>query len=263
MWLSPRNHGSVAADSLTWIGHATALVDMADTRLLTDPLLRSRLGHLRRHGPAPAPHALRDLDAILISHLHLDHLDLPSLRMLDADVPLLVPVGAGGYLRRMGFPHARELAIGERAAVGAVEVLAVPADHDGRRHPLRGTVAEAVGFVIDGPQRVYFAGDTDIFDAMVDLAGTLDVALIPVWGWGPSLGEGHLDPARAAQATATLAPRIAVPIHWGTFYPRLLHRLRPAPLRDPPHAYAAQVGELAPSVDVRVLAPGGSIALSS
>jgi L-ascorbate metabolism protein UlaG (beta-lactamase superfamily) len=251
---------------LTWIGHATVLVEVGGVRVLTDPLLRSRLGHLRRHGPAPGAGTLRDLDAVLISHLHLDHLDLPSLRRLDPGVPLFVPRGAGDYLRRMGFPRARELAVGERARIAAadgagVDVLAVSAVHDGRRQPLRRLAAETIGFVIEGPRHVYFPGDTDLSDDMADLAGTLDVALLPVWGWGPSLGEGHLDPERAAQAAAVLAPRLAVPIHWGTFYPRGLARLKPAPLRDPPHQFAARVAALAPEVEVRVLAPGKSVEL--
>jgi L-ascorbate metabolism protein UlaG (beta-lactamase superfamily) len=254
----------VADDSLTWIGHATVLIEVGDARILTDPLLRSRLGHLRRHGRAPEAAALRNLDAVLVSHLHLDHLDLPSLRRLDHGVPLLVPRGAGDLLRRSGFPHAQEVAVGDRVTIGGVEVVAVHAEHDGGRHPLNKTEADTLGFVIESPtRRVYFAGDTDLFDDMAALAGTLDAALIPVWGWGPSLGEGHLDPGRAAQAAAMLAPRLAVPIHWGTFYPRALHRLRPAPLRDPPHAFAAQVAELAAGVEVRVLAPGGSVALPS
>jgi L-ascorbate metabolism protein UlaG (beta-lactamase superfamily) len=265
------DHGQI-----TWVGHATALLELGGARVLTDPLLRSRLGHLRRHGAPPAAATMRDLDAVLISHLHLDHLDLRSLRLLDAGVPLFVPSGAGDYLRRMGFPHAREVAVGERVSVGkrdlaggerasageGVRVVAVPAVHDGRRHPLRGARAEAMGFVVEaGARRIYFAGDTDIFDDMASLSGTLDVALIPVWGWGPTLGEGHLDPERAARATAILAPRLAVPIHWGTFYPRGLARWKPGPLRDPPHAYAAQVATLAPDVEVRVLAPGGNVAL--
>jgi L-ascorbate metabolism protein UlaG (beta-lactamase superfamily) len=267
---------------LTWIGHATVLVELGGVRVLTDPVLRSWLGHLRRHGPAPAPASMRDLDAVLISHLHLDHLDIPSLRQLDPSVTLLVPRGAGAYLRRMGFAHARELAVGERttlapsngggttaagadggSAHGAVTVRAVPAVHDGRRQPLRRTAAETIGFVLEGPRTVYFAGDTDIFDGMADLADALDVALIPVWGWGPTLGEGHLDPERAARAAALLAPRVAVPIHWGTFYPRFLSRVASAPLRDPPHAFAAQVAELAPDVEVRVLSPGGSTSLAA
>jgi L-ascorbate metabolism protein UlaG (beta-lactamase superfamily) len=242
---------------VTWIGHATALIELGGTRLLTDPLLRGRLGHLRRHGPPPAAAAIERLDGILISHLHLDHLDLPSLRRLSRDTRLLVPRGAGAFLRRHGFPHAEELAAGEAAEVAGLPVAAVRAVHDGRRRPY-GAEADAIGFVAGG--RVYFAGDTDLFDAMAELAG-IDVALLPVWGWGPSLGEGHLDPEGAARAAALVRPRLAIPIHWGTFYPRLLARFRPDRLTDPPHEFAAAVALLAPEVDVRVLEPGESAAL--
>ena len=86
-------------------------------------------------------------------------------------------------------------------------------------------------------RRVYFAGDTDIFDGMADLA-PVDVALLPIWGWGPTMGPGHMDPARAAQAAALLQARLAIPIHWGTYYPIHLglqgppgFSRRPGPLR--------------------------------
>jgi L-ascorbate metabolism protein UlaG (beta-lactamase superfamily) len=242
---------------VTWIGHATVLIELGGVRLLTDPLLRGWLAHLRRHGPAPAPGIADDLDAVLISHLHLDHLDLPSLRRLAPGTRLLVPRGAGGFLRRRGFPHAEELAAGDEVDVGGVAVTAVPALHERRRLPF-GAEADTLGFVAGG--RVYFAGDTDIFDAMRDLAG-LDLALLPVWGWGPSLGEGHLDPEAAAGAAALLRPRLAVPIHWGTFYPRLLARYKPDRLTAPPHEFAAAVERLAPDVAVRVLEPGGRLEL--
>ena len=85
----------------------------------------------------------------------------------------------------------------------------------------------------------------------------LDVALLPVWGWGPSLGAGHMDPRRAAEAAALLRPRLAMPIHWGTLYPLALHRVRPVPLTDPPHLFARFAASLAPDVDVRIVAPGG------
>jgi L-ascorbate metabolism protein UlaG (beta-lactamase superfamily) len=242
---------------VTWIGHATVLIELGGARLLTDPLLRGRLGHLRRHGPPPAAAALERLDAILISHLHLDHLDLPSLRRLPRTTRLLVPRGAGGFLRRHGFPHAEELAAGDRVEVAGLDVTAVPAVHDRRRWP-RGAAADTIGFVAG--RRVYFAGDTDLFDAMAELAG-IDVALLPVWGWGPSLGEGHLDPEGAARAAALVAPRMAIPIHWGTFYPRLLARYKPHRLTAPPHEFAAAVARLAPAVEVRVLEPGQTIQL--
>jgi len=239
---------------LVWVGHATALIEVGGARLLTDPLLRSRLAHLRRHGPPPAPEAMRDLDAVLISHLHHDHLDLPSLRLLPRGTPLVVPRGAAAMLHRRGFANVRELAAGESTEVAGVEVLAVDAVHD--RHRLRiGLHADTLGYVVGGT--VYFAGDTDLFDGMADLAG-IEVALIPVWGWGPSLGHGHLDPEAAARAAALLRPRIAVPIHWGTFFPHLMHLWKSDRLTDPPHEFAAAVARLAPEVDVRVLPPGGS-----
>jgi L-ascorbate metabolism protein UlaG (beta-lactamase superfamily) len=242
---------------VTWIGHATVLIELGGVRVLTDPLLRGRLGHLRRHGAAPAPGVTDDVAAVLISHLHLDHLDLPSLRRLAPGARLLVPRGAGGFLRRRGFPDVEELAAGDEADVAGVGVTAVPALHDRRRRPF-GAEADTLGFVVGG--RVYFAGDTDLFDDMRALAG-LDLALLPVWGWGPSLGEGHLDPEAAARAAALLRPRLAVPIHWGTFYPRLLARFRSDRLTDPPHEFAAAVERLAPDVTVHVLQPGESLPL--
>jgi L-ascorbate metabolism protein UlaG (beta-lactamase superfamily) len=248
------------AERLTWIGHSTVLLEIGGARLLTDPLLRDRVGHLRRHSASPAPGSADAIDAVLVSHLHLDHLDAASLRRLPRDVAVLAPAGAGALLRRLGFARTTEMRAGERADVAGVTVLAVPAVHDGRRHPLA-PQADAIGFVVASEHRVYFAGDTDVFDAMGEMAGTLDAALLPVWGWGPSLGPGHMDPEAAARAAAILRPRVAVPIHWGTFFPAGLARLRGSALVDPPHEFARHARELAPEVDVRVLAPGQTLAL--
>src|SRR5690606_28842944 len=125
----------------------------------------------------------------------------------------------------LGFRDVREVAAGEQTEVAGVPIAATPAVHDGRRHPLAAP-GEAVGYVVGPPgRRVYFAGDTDIFDGMADLADGLDLALVPVWGWGPSLGPGHLDPDAAAAALRLLRPRLAVPIHWGTLFPFALDRL--------------------------------------
>jgi L-ascorbate metabolism protein UlaG (beta-lactamase superfamily) len=240
---------------ITWLGHATVLVELGGVRLLTDPVLRSRVLHLRRQGPAPGIRS--GVDAALVSHLHYDHLDLPSLRMLEPKPRLVCPAGAGGFLGRAGFPGAEELSPGESLEVEGVLVEATPAEHDGRRRP-RGPVARPVGFMLRGDRSIYFAGDTDLFDGMAEL-GPADLALLPVAGWSPKLGPGHLDPQDAARAAALVRARVAVPIHWGTLHP--FTRARGAWFTDPPIEFAAQVAELAPGVEVRTLAPGESLEL--
>ena len=216
--------------------------------------------HLRRRSAPPADEVIEAPTAVLLSHFHHDHLDLPSLRRLGRGTRVLVPRGAGAFMRRHGFTAVAELGVGETETVGGVEVTAVEAEHSGSRGPL-GPTAEAIGFVVRGSSSVYFAGDTDAFPAMSALAGTLDVALLPVWGWGPTLGPGHLDPEGAARVAAVLKPRIAIPIHWGTFFP--IGR-RPADLLTrPPRDFAARVASLAPGVEVQVLDPGESLEIGA
>jgi L-ascorbate metabolism protein UlaG (beta-lactamase superfamily) len=248
------------AERITWVGHATVALEIGGARLLTDPVLRSRVAHLRRHAPPPDPHVLAGLDAVLVSHMHLDHLDVPSLRMLGRDVRVIVPRGAGAVLERAGFARVTELGVGEETSVADATVTAVEAEHDGRRHPL-GPAAETLGFEIAGEHRVYFAGDTDIFPGMEALAGRHDLALLPIWGWGPTLGPGHMDPEAAARAAALLRPRVVVPIHWGTLFPAGLRRFRGAVLVAPPLAFERLVEQSAIDVEVRTLAPGESLDL--
>jgi len=243
-------------DRVTWLGHATVLIELGPVRVLTDPLLRGRVAHLRRHAPPVDPP--RELDAVLLSHLHRDHTDGPSLRRLP-DVPVVVPAGAARTVRRLGPTTVVELRAGDVHAIGDVTITAVPAEHDGRRSPLH-TPVEALGFVLErGGRRIYFAGDTDLFDGMAELR-PLDVALLPVWGWGTSLGAGHMDPEVAARAAALLAPRVAVPIHWATYLP-LVHGSDHALLREPGPAFARHMRELAPEVRVVLLEPGESLDL--
>ena len=195
----------MAADErLTWLGHATVALEIGGARLLTDPLLRDRIAHLRRHGPSPDPAATADLDAVLVSHLHRDHLDVPSLRRLDRTVAVYVPRGAGAFLERLGFTRVRELAVGEEAAVGGARVRAVTAIHDGRRSPGRGgAVAEAIGFEVRGASTVYFAGDTDVYDGMAALAAASTSRCCRCGGGG----------RRSVPATWTPRPRRTRP-HW-------------------------------------------------
>jgi L-ascorbate metabolism protein UlaG (beta-lactamase superfamily) len=242
--------------SLDFIGHSAVVIDLDGVRLLTDPVTRARVGPLRRVEPVPARDRLRGVDAVLISHLHWDHLDVPSLRDLGRDTPMFVPAGAGPWMGSAGFTDVREIAVSESVDVGGVVVRAVPAVHSGYRPPL-GPTAPPLGFVVRGSQSVYFAGDTDLFDGMGQLGEPIDMALIPVWGWGPTLGRGlHLDPLRAAQSLRLIRPRAAVPIHWGTYWPHALGRVFPERLVEPPAAFVEYAAELAPDVQTAPTAVG-------
>jgi len=242
------------ADRIVFLGHATVLIELDGVRLLTDPLLRDRVAHLRRQLPPVQRDLFADPDVVLISHLHHDHLDLASLRLLGGEVPLIVPAGAGEWLRRRGFAMVTELGVGDVAKVGTLTVTAVPAHHDGRR--LAGPHAAPLGYLASGGHAVYFAGDTELFAEMTNLSrAPLDVALLPVAGWGPTLGPGHMDSLDAARAVQLIQPRIAIPVHWGTLLPVGLGRHR-ARLADPPRLFAEHVASLVPSVEVRILSPG-------
>jgi L-ascorbate metabolism protein UlaG (beta-lactamase superfamily) len=231
------------AGRVTWLGHASVLIEARGARLLTDPVLRARVMHLRRH--APPVDLPERVDAVLISHLHHDHADMPTLRRLPAGTRVIAPRGAGRVLQGLSVD---EVEVGDEIAVGEARVRVVYAAHPVKRMPW-GAETPAVGFEVGG---IYFAGDTELFDAMTDLA-PLDAALLPVWGWGPSLGPGHLDPLEAATALPMLRPRIAVPVHWGTFLPYGLERRHGHLLRQPVEQFVRHAERLAP--EVRVVVP--------
>jgi L-ascorbate metabolism protein UlaG (beta-lactamase superfamily) len=165
---------------------------------------------------------------------------------------VLAPEGAARTLRGSG-RAVHVLAPGDEHEVAGVRVRAVHAEHDGRRMPWD-DASSAVGFVAGG---VYFAGDTEPYPDMAELAGTLDAALLPVSGWGPKIGPGHMDAREAAEALALVRPALAVPIHWGT-YRRIGHH----PRGDPAREFVAHAARLAPEVRIAVLQPGGSVEIT-
>lgn len=238
--------------TLTWLGHATVLLELDGVRLLTDPVLPDRIGPLLRVAPSVERNVLGRIDGVLLSHLHADHTDLRSLRAVAAKGPVLAPYRAATWLGRKGLGDVRDLRAGDDHRIGDVSVTAVPAAHDRRRRPL-GPAADPVGYVVRGSRSAYFAGDTDLHHTMADLRGSIDVALLPVWGWGRSVGPGHLDPGSAAKAAALIAPAVAIPIHWGTFALPLIGQ---GDLERPAREFAALTSRYAPDVEVRVLAPG-------
>ncbi|MCU7702160.1 MBL fold metallo-hydrolase [Streptomyces albidoflavus] len=247
---------------ITWWGHATCTVEDSGVRLLTDPVFARRLAHLRRRRGAPPPARAAVADAVLVSHLHADHLHLPSLARLAAGTKLLVPRGAVravSGLRRLARLDVVEVGPGDTEKVGPVTVRVVPALHDGRRMPVGPRRSPALGFVVDGRARTYFAGDTGLFDTMAEEAGPVDVALLPVGGWGPGLGHHHLDATRAAEALRRLAPASAVPVHYGTYWPIGLDAVRPHEFHSPGDEFVRKAAVSAPGVRVHLLDHGESV----
>lgn len=244
---------------VTFLGHATVLIEMDGVQVLTDPILRSRVGPLVRLAGAADRQHWSDADVVLISHSHWDHLDYGSLKLLGLDRPIVVPRGQGEEMRRHGFRAVTEVKPGDDHEVGGLRIEVVHAEHRGFGPPVGGTEL-ALGYVVHGSQSHYFAGDTAYFAGMAELDVGLDLALLPVWGWGPTAKPSeHLDPMGAARATAVIKPRFAVPIHWGTLHPMGLSWMRPATRIDPPHQYAQLVRRMAPDTTVRVLPNGASM----
>jgi L-ascorbate metabolism protein UlaG (beta-lactamase superfamily) len=245
---------------VTWIGHATALIEVDGCRVLTDPLLTKRVAHLRRRRPTPSQDTY-DVDVVLLSHVHLDHLHLPSLRRLRPSAKVLTPTGSGRLVRKAGFSDVDEIVVGDHIDIGPVAIDVVPAVHKRGRGPHSRVSADPVGFVIDGAgRRIYFPGDTDLFDEMADL-GDIDVALLPIWGWGSTLGEGHLTPRRAAQATALIRPGVLLPIHWGTYAPEDGRRL-PRWFDAPPEELRTELDAIDELHRLGLVEPGGSITVT-
>jgi L-ascorbate metabolism protein UlaG (beta-lactamase superfamily) len=250
----------------TWVGHSTNLLDVDGYRVITDPLLTKRVAHLRRRRQLPDVETA-EVDVALLSHLHLDHIHIPSIRKLHPDTALVVPRNAGPLLRKAGFRDVTEVVEGDLLEVGPLRVEVVHAEHKHGRGPHTKLTASPLGFIVDTDaagggdgQRVYYPGDTDLFDGMATF-DDIDLALLPIWGWGSTLGTGHLDPPRAARAAELIDPKMVVPIHWGTYAPEDGRRRLPPWFTDAPDLFIEAMESTGQSAILRVLDPGQSITL--
>lgn len=206
---------------VTWWGHSFVTVDLADASVVTDPLMTRRLFHLRRSSPPPPAEANRG-DLVLISHLHYDHLHLPSLRRFARDTPVVVPRGAVAAVPALARLSTVEVGPGDRLTVAGVDIEVLPANHPGGRLRAGGAATPpAIGFRFGaGGRSCWYPGDTGPAEfAAID---PVDLALVPIGGWGPSLGPTHLDPAQAVDALAAVGARWSLPVHYGTFWPHPL-----------------------------------------
>lgn len=269
----PGEHGEHGI-RLTWLGHSTVVIDLGGVRLLTDPLLRRRAGPLVRTGAVPDPRVWHHPDAVLLSHLHHDHADLASLRRLRG-APVVTGQVNRAWAVRCGLTVARPTDSGtlgsrdhldrsddawwtvpHQACDRPVSVRLVPAVHESRPMPHRPNAAN--GFLVRSADSiVYFAGDTALHDDMGDLAGlaggAIDVALLPIGGWGPRLSAGHLGPEAAAEAALRLGARAVMPVHYGTLHPWGWPRPLLGWMQEPLTAFARSLRDRAP--DVMLLAP--------
>lgn len=216
--------------AVTWYGHASVLIEVDGHRVLADPVWGERVSPSRLLGPRrlhpnPVPlNRLPAVDAVLISHDHYDHLDLPTVRALlrHGSAPFVVPVGVGAHLRRWGAPESRirELDWDEAAQLGPLSVTCCRARHFSGRGRARNTTQWA-SWAIAGPtRRAFFGGDTGYTSAFAEIGrahGPFDVAMLPVGAYSDLWPDVHLTPEEAVRAGRDLGARLLVPVHWATF----------------------------------------------
>jgi L-ascorbate metabolism protein UlaG (beta-lactamase superfamily) len=218
---------------ITYIGHATLLLEIAGARVITDPNFDPHLGRFlpRVSAPGIALDALPALDAILLTHAHADHLSFDSLDQLPRDIPLYAPPAVARWLRGKGYAHVEPLAAGEETTLagGPVRLHAERATHEGSRYGIdRWRSAANMYLAETDEESLFFAGDTALMPdthALVERVlwkadRALDVALLPIGyapPWKPGFRRGHLTHDDALALFHTLRARALIPYHWGTF----------------------------------------------
>jgi L-ascorbate metabolism protein UlaG (beta-lactamase superfamily) len=213
-----------AHPSLTWIGHASYLVQLGGRSLLTDPVFSTRLAILPRNGPPGLrPEDLPRIDVVVVTHNHRDHMDAPSLRRLGPAPVYVVPQGLGRWFERAGFPRVVEMAWWEQREVEGFEITFVPSQHWSRRGLFDENETLWGGYVVarDG-LRVYHSGDTAWFDGFAEIGGRvgpIDAAMLPIGAYEPRwfMRTQHIDPIEAVAAFEALGAERFVAMHWGTF----------------------------------------------
>lgn len=213
--------------AVTWWGHSSATVELGPVRVATDPLFSAVLFALHREVDRPDDRAAV-ADLVLVSHLHYDHLHLKSLRRFMPGTPIVVPHGAPRLVHGLSRLNVIEARPGDILAVAGIDIEVLPAHHDGRRSVAHRRAAPALGFRFAGEGgSAWFPGDTGPRADITTGVRPVDVALAPIGGWGPTLGDDHLDPEQAVTAVGRVGARWALAVHYGTYWPIGLRRLRP------------------------------------
>ena len=244
-------HGQI---SITWIGHASFLIQGPHGNILVDPNWANWLLVVRRLRHAGlAHHHLPNIDLVLITHAHFDHLNRRSLRRIAANQPIVVPAGVGDLVHGIGFEKVYEMKWWERLRFPSAAITFVPAKHWGARKVTDHHRGYG-GYVIDlGHRSVYHAGDSGYFEGFKEIGKKLkpEIALLPIGAYhGPKFGENHLDPEQAMQAFGDLRSKILIPMHFGTY------RLSYEPLHEPPLRLMQQATRSGRLSEVRFLVEG-------
>ena len=216
---------------ITWIGHASFLVQTHEVNVLIDPIWSKWLKVIKRlKQPGFEIHHLPSIDFVLVTHAHFDHLDRRTLRLVAADQPIVVPVGVGRLVHRLGFNIVHELGEWQTIELGPLRVSLTPAHHWGARF-LADTHRGFGGFVIGADGRsVFHCGDTAYFEGFKEIGErhNIEIALLPIGAYDPPLArEVHMNPEEAVLAFNELKAKTLVPMHYGTF------RLGYEPLDEP------------------------------
>jgi L-ascorbate metabolism protein UlaG (beta-lactamase superfamily) len=256
---------------ITYIGHATLLIELADRIFLTDPNFDSALGGFlpRVSAPGISIHSLPRVDAIVVTHAHADHLSFKSLDALPQDIPIYAPPAIARWLKRRGYGMAQQIAAGESVQTGGVEICAGAATHRGNRYAVDRWRSAANMYLFDtNILSCFFAGDTGLTPESTHLVEThvvaagrrLDMALLPIghapW-WKPGFRKGHLTSGDALTLFDRLDARYLIPYHWGTFD----HVTSKA--HDAIHRLRTQLPGHPRSEMVQILEPGMSFELPS
>ncbi len=253
--------------SATWLGHATALVEVDGYRILTDPVWSERcsparsIGPRRLHPPPLPVESLPALDAVVISHDHHDHLDMPSVQNLARTQRALfvTPLGVGAHLRAWGIPASRIVELDWHASteIGELTLTCTPARHYSGRFLSRNNTLWA-SWVIRGPRhRAYFGGDSGYTGTFADIGaahGPFGLTLLPIGAYNKAWPDIHMNPEEAVQSHTDLngdTSGVLVPIHWCTF------RLAPHPWAEPADRLVAAAADA--GVEVAVPRPGGRV----